>query len=549
MGDGAALPRPVDHHPNPADRHHVRLSGHQPPRHRPLRRLVSGGVSRRHDRDAGLCRAPRPDHSPGAGLDAPAHRRHPQPLAGQGDGLPDPGGGDPRPRVDPAMIRRLGPPIRSPVTGLLRLVPPGTAPVAAGLAVLGVASYVHLAIAGHTLNPAAMSSLAVLWSIVFAIGPGLFFPVEQEIARLRAGLRAHRQRGAAVLRRGTLLALGLLGGLFIGLVLAGPALTDRLFAGDAGLVWALAGAFAGLAAAHTTRGVFAGTGRFGYYGAQLGLDGALRIVLAVLLGLLGVRSALWFALVLTLAPVASVLLTLPPVLAAFARPAGAPTVGWVALGRGLGLLTVSALLAQVLVNIAVVDVRLLAPTEVAIAAAMLAALVLVRIPLFVFASLQAALLPGLSAAVARGERPAFGRLLGQSLAVVTVLGGLGGVVAVFAGAWLSTRLFDAPALLGRGDFAVLAVGTLAYLWALVLGQGVLALGHHRDQALAWVAGIAVLAALTLTPGAVAHRVELGYAGGAFTVAAELAAVLARRVPAHWRPGSVASAVLGPGGPQ
>jgi O-antigen/teichoic acid export membrane protein len=446
-------------------------------------------------------------------------------------------------------MTRIGPPRRSPASGLLRLLPPGTAPVAAGLAVLGVASYVHLAIAGHTLDPAAMSSLAVLWSIVFAIGPGLFFPVEQEIARVVAGLRAHGLRGAAVLRRGTALALGLLGVLLLGLVLAGPVLTDRLFAGDAGLVWALAGAFAGLAAAHTTRGVFAGTGRFGLYGAQLGLDGALRIGLAVLLGVLGVRSALWFALVLTVAPLASVLLTLPPVLAEFARPAGAPTVGWVALSRGLGLLTVSALLAQVLVNIAVVDVRLLAPADVAIAAAMLAAMVLVRIPLFVFASLQAALLPGLSAAVARGERPTFARLLGRSLIVVTVLGGLGTVVAVVAGAWLSRRLFDAPTLLGRGDFAALAVGTLAYLWALVLGQGALALGRHRDQALAWVAGIVVLAGLTLAPGAVAHRVELGYAGGALTVAVVLATVLLRRVPAHWRATSLAPAVAVPGGPQ
>jgi O-antigen/teichoic acid export membrane protein len=447
------------------------------------------------------------------------------------------------------MTGRSGRTPRAAVGGLLRLAPVGTAPVAAGLAVLGVASYVHLAIAGHTLDPAAMSSLAVLWSVVFAIGPGLFFPVEQEIARIVAGLRAHGQRGAAVLRRGAALALCLLAALLFGLLLAGPVLTARLFAGDAGLVWALAGAFAGLAAAHTTRGVFAGTGRFGQYGAQLGLDGALRIGLAVLLGLLGVRSALWFALVLTLAPLASVLLTLRPVRAELLRPAGAPTVGWAALGRGLGLLTVSALLAQVLVNVAVVDIRLLAPADVAIAGAMLAAMVLVRIPLFVFASLQAALLPGLSAAVARGERPAFGRLLGRSLIVVTVLGGLGTVVAVLAGAWLSTRLFDAPPLLGRGDFAALAVGTLAYLWALVLGQGVLALGRHRDQALAWVAGILALIGLTLAPGAVAHRVELGYAGGAFTVAAVLAAMLLRRVPAHWRSAPLAPAVAVPGGPQ
>ena len=86
------------------------------------------------------------------------------------------------------------------------MLPPGTAAVGSGLAVLGAASYVHLAVAGHTLDPARMSSVAVLWSIVFAIGPGLFFPVEQEITRIVAGRRVHRDGAGPVLRRGALLA-------------------------------------------------------------------------------------------------------------------------------------------------------------------------------------------------------------------------------------------------------------------------------------------------------------------------------------------------------
>lgn len=434
------------------------------------------------------------------------------------------------------------------------MLPTGTVAVGGGLAVLGLASYVHLAIAGHSLDPAAMSSLAVLWSIVFAIGPGLFFPVEQEITRILAARRAHGAGAPVVLRRGAVLAAALLGALLLLLTLAGGWLADRFFDGDTALVWALGGAFAALAAAHTTRGVFAGTGRFGWYGGQLGLDGALRIAMSCGLGLLGVDSPVWFALVLTLAPLASVVLTLPPVLAELARPRlAAAGVGWAELTRGMGLLTVSALLAQVLVNIAVVDVRLLAPGEAGIAGALLSAMVLVRIPLFVFASLQAALLPGLSAAVAGHDRPGFARLLGRTLGVVTGLGVLGGLVAVAAGPWLSTRLFDAPDLLGAGDFGWLAFGTLAYLWALVLGQGVLALGRHSDQALAWVAGIAVLIAITVGPGEVALRVELGYAGGALTVAAVLAAMLARRVPAHWQPAPLGRVAVvpgsAPGGPQ
>jgi len=422
------------------------------------------------------------------------------------------------------------------------MLPPGTAAVGSGLAVLGAASYVHLAVAGHTLDPARMSSVAVLWSIVFAIGPGLFFPVEQEITRIVAGRRVHRDGAGPVLRRGALLAAAMLAALLVVLLAGAEPLARRLFDGDTGMVWTLAGAFVGLALAHTTRGILAGTGAFGWYGAQLGIDGALRMGMAVALGVSGVDSALWFSLVLVVAPIASVLFTVPAVLNR-ARPGS--SVVWLDLCRGLGLLTVTALLSQLLVNIAVVDVRLLAPGEVAVAAALLSALVLVRVPLFLFASVQASLLSGVSSAVAARDRATYRRLLTRTLAVVTALGTAGAVVAVIAGPWLSVRLFDAPNVLGRADFAWLGLGTLAYLWAMVLGQGVLALGCHRDQALAWVLGIVVLAVLTLVPGDVVVRVELGYAVGAVAVAAALAVVLARAAARPW-PGAGQSAPVAVG---
>lgn len=420
---------------------------------------------------------------------------------------------------------------------LLRILPPGTVAVGGGLAVLGVAAYVHLAVAGHTLDRASMSSVSVLWSIVFSVGPGLFFPIEQEIARLVAARRVAGDPPGPVLRRGAMLA----GGLLIALVgataaTAGP-LADRLLGGDTGLVWALCGAFVGLALAHTTRGVLAGLGHFGWYGIQLGVDGALRIGLAAAIGALGVRSALWFSLVLVIAPVLSVLVTLPPVRRAIGP--GRP-VGWPDLVRGLGLLTVSALLAQLVVNVAVVNVRLIAPDDVVVAGALLSALVLVRVPLFVFASLQASLLPGLATLVASGDRAGYRRLMARALGVVTALGAAGGIVAVAAGPRLSRLLFDAPDVLTSADFCWLAAGTLAYLCAMVLGQGVLALGRHRAQALAWVVGTAALVIATLAPVGLALRVELGYAAGSFVVALSMAWVLARATPAADRDAPLAA---------
>ena len=71
----------------------------------------------------------------------------------------------------------------------LGVLPSGTLPVGAGLVVLGIGSYAQLALAGHGLSTTGMAAMSVLWSIVFWLGLGLFFPVEQELIRLVAARR------------------------------------------------------------------------------------------------------------------------------------------------------------------------------------------------------------------------------------------------------------------------------------------------------------------------------------------------------------------------
>lgn len=418
---------------------------------------------------------------------------------------------------------------------LLSLVPPGTLAVGAGLALLGLASYVHLAVAGHSLTKADYSSLSVLWSIVFTLGIGVFLPVEQEVARVVAARRSQGLPPGPVLARGAVLAAAVLA-LMVVVVLAGHrVLADRLFAGDGTMVTVLLGALAAMAVAYTTRGVLSGLQLFPWYGTQLGVDGGLRIALVALLGLTGVTDPVWYGAVLVAAPLLSVAVTLPPVLRAVG---GGVPVAWNALLRGLGLLTVSSLLMQVVVNIGVINVRLLAPSDVATAGALLSALVLVRIPLFVFASLQASLLPGLATSATTGDLAGFRNLLRRALGIVTALGVLGAVGAVLLGPWLVRALFDAPGVLGHGDFAWLAVATLAYLWAMVLGQALLALDRHRAQALAWTVGVAALVAVTVIPAPVALRVELAYTVGSVVVAAVMALLLrggSRPTPTSTRP--------------
>lgn len=413
---------------------------------------------------------------------------------------------------------------------LLNLAPPGTAAVGTGLALLGVASYVHLAVAGHRLSEGDYSSLSVLWSIVFTLGPGLFLPVEQEIARLVATRHSRGLPPGPVVRQGGALAAAVLGTLLVIIYAARTVLADLLFAGSIAMVAVLAGSLTALAVAHTTRGLLAGLTFFPSYGTQLGVDGSLRIAVVAVLGVAGVDSPIWYGLVLVVAPVAAVAMTARPV---WSRLGSGSPIGWRPLLHGLGLLTVSSLLSQAVVNVGVINVRLLAPADLVAAGALLSALVLVRVPLFVFASLQASLLPGLAAATAIGDTPTFLGMLRRALGIVTALGLAGSLLGVLLGPWLVLVLFDAPYVVGHGDFAWLGAATLAYLWAMVLGQALLALGRHRAHAVSWLAGAGCLGAATLVPLSLIVRVEVAYAVGSVAAAAIMGALLRRtRRPAQ-----------------
>ncbi|MET7868079.1 lipopolysaccharide biosynthesis protein [Micromonospora taraxaci] len=430
------------------------------------------------------------------------------------------------------------------ISRLLRLIPPGTIAVGAGLGLLGLASYVHLAVAGHSLNGADYNRLSVLWSIVFTLGIGVFMPIEQEVARVVAARHSQGLPPGPVLARGVTVAAAMLAVLVLAVTAGRQLLADHLFHGDGTMVTVLVGALAAMAVAYTTRGVLSGLQLFPWYGTQLGIDGGLRIVMVALLGLAGVTSPIWYGVVLVVAPLASVLLTLPPVLRAIGG--GAP-VAWATLLRGLGLLTASSLLSQVVVNVGVINLQLLAPSDTAAAGALLSALVLVRIPLFVFGSMQASLLPGLATTATTGDQAGFYGLLRRAVGIVTALGLTGAVGAVLLGPWLVGVLFDAPGVLGHGDFAWLAAATLAYLWAMVLGQALLALDRHRAQALAWTVGVAALIIVTLLPAPVILRVELAYTIGSVIVAATMAVLLRggiRRPPTRPLTDAVTPAVSG-----
>lgn len=409
---------------------------------------------------------------------------------------------------------------------LAALLPRGTFPVGAGLLVLGAGSYAHIAIAGHTLPVTAMAAMSVLWSIVYLLGLGVFLPIEQELIRLVAARTAMGEGITPVVRRAAAAAGAVLAVILVLLAVAAGPIARGLFGGDLAMVAVLAAAALALAVVSVSRGTLAGLGRFGSYGSQLAVDGGLRILLACVLGVAGVRSAAVFGLILCVAPLLAVAGTLTPAIRGL-RPG--PAVTWKDLGGRLGLLIITMVLAQLIMNAAVINVRLLSPGDPAVVGALLAAAVVARAPLFIFTSVQTSLLPGLSGAIASGDRARFRMLLARGCGAVTVLGTGGGLLAAFLGPWLIRTLFGARPVLSSADFGWLAAGTLCYMLAMVLGQAAMAQRRHPSQLLSWLAGVIVLALVTLAPGDVKVRVVTAYAAGSVTVAVALAGLLL------WRP--------------
>ncbi len=406
--------------------------------------------------------------------------------------------------------------------------------MAAGLAVYGMATYGYLGAAGRGLADVSFAPLSVMWTLLNAVGIGLFLPFEQEVARRTAVARATGTGNAAAVRRALLGAGGLL--LLVAAVTAaaGRAIAEHLFGGSTALAALMVAAMAGMAAGYVARGLLSGNGRFGRYGAQLAADGVLRVVGAVVLAAAGVRAPAAYAALLLLAPLLAVVITTPSP-RSLLTPGSQPNSAGGAVS--LGLLVVASLLSQALANAGTVVVQLLAgPDDAAAAGQFTAALVVARIPLFAFAAVQAVLLPALAGMV--GARDAAG-LQRRSLTVIAWTAGLGalGTAGIWVlGPWLVPLLFGSGYATGRGLITAIAGSGALFMLAQVLAQVLLALGAERHVVVGWGAGLVALVLATTVGSAVDLRAATALVVGS-AVALALLAVCAVTRARQWRRGS------------
>ncbi len=414
----------------------------------------------------------------------------------------------------------------------------GPALISVALVVLGLATYGYLTIAARVLDPDQYGQVAAFWSLVFAVIGGAFTPLEVEGTRAVSAQCAVGHPVGHVVRRLAWLAV-LLTGVLLAILVAGRGfLADTLFDGNSAYVGLLSAVAVAFAAIYLGRGVFAGHRRFGRYSTLLAGEGLVRLAVAAGLVLLGVVSGpavaaavpigAWLAAAVTLVVMVELVWrrpTRPSVGDAAGTPTpSAPTQGTQGVAANLGSLLVASLASQGLNNAGPLTAQALGD-DPALTGGLLAAFILVRVPVMFISALQSGFIPSLVGAVRSGEEAQFHVLLRGVLLRVSGVGAVAVVGAGIAGPFV-VRLFFGPDYQLQGvDFAVLTLATVAFVLASILQAALVALDRHRVVAVAWVAGLVLYGLALLLPLPLLRQVELGYLIGTFGVCLLLAAGL------------------------
>lgn len=401
----------------------------------------------------------------------------------------------------------------------------GAATVGLGLGLLGVAAYVFLALAAQSLGPADYAAIASLYFLTAIVGPGLFVAVEQETNREISSRIATGAGTSPVVRSAAVVSGGL--GCVVSLVLlaVSPWLVEQVYAGSWPLMIATIVAVWGAAAVYVLRGVFAGEQRFGWYSSTLAGEGLARLLPCVVLVLLGVGAPTPFGVVFVLGAVVAAAVTV----GGLRHGSPGPAVDRSGMARGVALLACASGLTLLVANLAPVVLTSRLVDDPATAASFASLFVLARTPLFLFAPVQALLLPRLAAAAATGDVAGLRRQLGVVMGAVAVVGLAGAGLAAVAGPWTARVFFASPTDLPMVVAGLLGLSTAAMMAAQILQSALVALRAHRSATLAWATGTALFLALVLAPGDPIAAAVTAQLVAPFVVVGILAAMVRRSV--------------------
>lgn len=408
-------------------------------------------------------------------------------------------------------------------------VPDGTIPVGAALLIAGVATYAFFVVGKSAVGgDQEFEPIAALWFATFALAPGFFLPLEQELGRALAARRALGHGTRPVVQKIVRLAFIMVSVVVLAILAASPFIASSYFDGDWVMVAALVATFVAYAPAHLARGVCSGSGRFREYAIIMGSDGIVRIALCILLAAAGITAAGAYGFAVALSPLFAV---------AYVWQRGAlrtddgPEAQWSEVTPNLGWLLLGSVFAATLLNAGPITATLLAGEgEDAFVTRFSYGVLLARVPLFLFQAVQAALLPRLSRLAAQGQLGEFRNGMKRLLTLVIAVGVVGTAGAFVIGPWAIEVVYDAE-LTGR-TLAMLALGSAFYMMALAFAQAVIALKGHALVALGWGIGVITFVVVTwLSSDELFRRIEFGLLASSVAALITFAVALRSRLAA------------------
>ena len=395
--------------------------------------------------------------------------------------------------------------VDAPPTG--GALPEGAITIAVGLIIAGAATYAFFRVGASALGgDKEFAPIAAMWFAMFALAPGFFLPIEQELGRALAHRRALGQGGRPVVTKMAALTLVVSIVVIIGLAISSPWLTGSYFSGDWLMFAALIIGFLSYAPVHLSRGICSGQGRFTPFAVVVASDGVMKIVGTVALTAIGITAVGAYAFAIAVAPLFAVVAI---GLRGSLRTEPGPPAQWREITQNFGWLLLGTACAAVLVNAGPIAANILASENEADAVTRFSyGVLLARVPLFMFQAIQASLLPRLARLAAQRSFDEFRRGLRLLVIVVAGIGVAGTIFGALLGPWTLRLVYDAD--LGGRTLAVLALSSALYMMALAVSQAVLALEDHAYVALGWVISIIMFVIGTwLSSDDVFQRIEIG----------------------------------------
>jgi O-antigen/teichoic acid export membrane protein len=388
-------------------------------------------------------------------------------------------------------------------------LPEGTVTVGIGLFIAGTSAYIFFKIGQQALGQDGFKPIVAMWFIAFALAPGFFLPIEQEVSRAIAHRRALGQGGLPVIKRIAPLAIIILLTLVVAIAVFSSSVSANMFEGYGIVTFCLVLTLVSYAPMHLARGICSGTGRFGAYGIIIGADGAVRVIGCAVLWLAGVTHVGPYAFMIGFSPIVGVIAV---GLAGKLRVDDGPEATWSEVTPNLGWLLMGSLFAAALVNAGPITVDILGSSEPAEVVTRFGnAVIFARIPLFLFQAVQAALLPRLAKLAAQRNLSEFSRGFRQLMILVCGVGVIGTIGAFLVGPQVLDLVYQGG--IDRRTMTLLALASAMYMVGLATAQAVIALRGHAIVALGWFASFSGFVLIAwLSSNDLYLRVELALVG-------------------------------------